>query len=356
MSGTLEKNIISPPEASGVVQSGFDFIDGLLPFGSVFPVKSNDGKDTVTWQKIIPPKETDAMKFRAWDAEAAHGKTVAQSGENYTGLIPLSKMGHISERDVINHTGDSTWLHDKAVEILTQLGQEAAVRIELARIAAMVDAKITVEENGLKANTWTFDRPTSISKLTPAKVWSDVKSDPVTDVQKWVDAIKKERGRTPGAALTTSKVIDALRTNESFITEYTGVSLANSKPRLTRAEVLDVLRTACGLADVRMIDVLYTDLEVNNGFKMPVDTNTLIPNGTFIMFPSFNDTGLGFTASGPTAEGQDPEYGINKSVNDGFIGAMFSGGAPVKYDLWANGTMMPILQEAVSTAKASVLG
>ena len=102
MSGTLEKNIISPSEASGVVQSGFDFIDGLLPFGSVFPVKSNDGKDTVTWQKIIPPKETDAMKFRAWDAEAAHGKTVAQSGENYTGLIPLSKMGHISERDVIN--------------------------------------------------------------------------------------------------------------------------------------------------------------------------------------------------------------------------------------------------------------
>ena len=150
MSGTLEKNIISPSEASGVVQSGFDFIDGLLPFGSVFPVKSNDGKDTVTWQKIIPPKETDAMKFRAWDAEAAHGKTVAQSGENYTGLIPLSKMGHISERDVINHTGDSAWLHDKAVEIFTQLGQEAAVRIELARIAAMVDAKITVEENGLK--------------------------------------------------------------------------------------------------------------------------------------------------------------------------------------------------------------
>ena len=120
--------------------------------------------------------------------------------------------------------------------------------------------------------------------------------------------------------------------------------------------MLDVLRTACGLADVRMIDVLYTDLEVNNGFKMPVDTNTLIPNGTFIMFPSYNDTGLGFTASGPTAEGQDAEYGINKSVNDGFIGAMFSGGAPVKYDLWANGTMMPILQEAVSTAKASVLG
>ena len=77
-----------------------------------------------------------------------------------------------------------------------------------------------------------------------------------------------------------------------------------------------MLRTACGLADVRMIDVLYTDLEVSNGFKMPVDTNTLIPNGTFIMFPSFNDTGLGFTASGPTAEGQDAEYGINKSVND----------------------------------------
>lgn len=355
MSGTLEKNIISPAEASGVVQAGFDFVNATLPFGAVFPIKSNEGRDTVTWQKIIPPKETDAMKFRAWDAEATHGSTVSQTGENYTGLIPLSKMGHISERDVINHTGNTTWLHDKAVEIFTQLGQEAAVRIELARIAALVDAKITVDENGVKANTWTFDRPNSISRLAPAAVWSDVKSDPVTDVQNWVNAIRKERGRTPGAALTTSKVVDALRTNESFITEYTGVSLANSKPRLTRAEVLDVFRTSCGLSDVRMVDVLYTDLETANGFKMPVDVNTLIADGTFILFPSYNDTGLAFTASGPTAEGQDPEYEINKNVNDGFIGAMFSGGAPVKYDLWANGTMMPILQEAVSTAKASVL-
>ncbi|MBT1161213.1 major capsid protein [Bifidobacterium sp. SO1] len=355
MSGTLEKNIISPAEASGLVQGGFDFVNNLLPFSSVFPVKSNNGQTTVTWTKIIPPKETDAMKFRAWDGEAAHGKTSTSTGENYTGLIPLSKMGHISERDVITHTSDSNWIHDKASEIFTQLGQEAAVRIELARITAMVDAKITVDENGIKQNTWTFERPNTLSKLTPETVWSDVKSDPVTDVLKWVDKIRDERGRAPGAVLTTSKVIDALRLNESFITEYTGVSLANSKPRLTREEVLDVLRTACGLSDVRMIDLIYRDLEIDNGFKMPVDVNAMIPDGTFLMFPSYNDSSLGFTASGPTVEGQDPEYEINKSVNDGFVGAMFSGGAPVKYDLWANGTMMPILQEAVSTAKASVL-
>lgn len=355
MSGTLEKNIISPAEASGLVQGGFDTVNNLLPFGKVFPVKSNDGLTTVSWQKVLLPKETDAMKFRAWDGEAAHGKTVTQSGENYTGLIPLSKMGHISERDVINHAGDSTWLNTKASEIFYQLGQGAAVRIEIARIAALYDAKITVEENGLKAQTWTFDRPTALGKLAPAKLWSDPTADPVTDVQKWVEAIRKERGRIPGAVLTTSKVIDALRVNETFRTELSGDSLDHSKTRLTRAEVLDVLRTSCGLTDVRMIDLLYQDLEIDNGLKLPVDTNALIAPGTFIVFPSYNDLNLGFTASGPTVEGQDPEYGINKSVNDGFIGAMFAGGAPVKYDLWANGTMMPILQEAVSTGKATVL-
>lgn len=350
----LEKNIISPAEASGDVQAGFDYLNNLLPFSQVFPVKSNDGLTTVAWTPVIPGKTTDMMKFRAWDAEADYGKTSEATAESYTGLIPLSKMGHITERDLIGHVGDNQFLHDKAEETFTRLGQEAAARIELARITAMIDAKIVIEDNGMK-NTYTFQRPTALSNMTPAKLWSDPTADPGQDITDWRETIRRQKGRAPRAVLTTTKVIDALRTNEYFIQKFYGRSLADSPKRLERTEVINVLMAVGDFTEIRMIDDLYLNLELDSGVKLPYDVNTLIPDSTFLMFPAFNDTGLGFTASGPTAEGQNPEYGINKSVNDGFVGAMFADGAPVKYDLWANGTMMPILQEAVSTAKASVL-
>ena len=65
---------------------------------------------------------------------------------------------------------------------------------------------------------------------------------------------------------------------------------------------------------------------------------------------------MGATLSGPTAEAQNSEYEINKSVNDGLIGAMLSHQAPLNYDIWVNGNYLPILKEAVSTFKADVLG
>ena len=114
--------------------------------------------------------------------------------------------------------------------------------------------------------------------------------------------MRKNKGRTPHAAFTTSKVIDALRVNEQFRQEVSGMDLAHSKPQLTRDEVLGVLASQLQLNDVRMLDLEYENLELDGGFKMDVDTTTLIPDATFVMLPSFNDPTLGFTASGPTAE------------------------------------------------------
>lgn len=356
MAGNLEKSIISPATASGLVQSGFDAINEILPLGAVFPVKSNGGEKVVRWNKVVPAVKSEIVEFRAWDGEAGHGKNVTVSDEEYTGLIPLSKMSHISEYDIVNHSGDAEWLRSHSEQEFVRLGREAAARIELARIALLKDAKITVSENGIKGNTWTFERPSALSNLKPATSWDDDKSDPFTDIRKWRDKMKQQYGRPSQAAITTTSVIDALCTNEWMRTKFANTSITYAPARLDREEVLQVLASSCGLRDVRMIDDLYSNLEYEHKFRMPVDDmSTLIGEGTFIMFPAFHDTGLGFTASGPTAEAGDPSYEINKTVNDGFIGAMYSSSAPVKYDLWVNGTMMPILQEAVSTMNASVL-
>lgn len=353
---TLDKSIITPSEASGIAQAAFDTVNSLLPFSNVFPMKSNDGQTTVSWTPVIPADATSAVDFRAWDAEVGYGVSTSKTAEEYTGLIPLSKKMHITERELIGHVGDTTYLRNKAEEHIDQLGTEAAIRAELARIEVAMNATYTINSKNLH-NKYTFHRPNALDNLKPgdSKKWSDDSSTPLIDIENWVEAIKKQHGRVPGAAFTTSSVIDALRTNEEFRTALSGSSLTNSKTRLTRNEVLDVLRSEANLTDVRMIDVMYSDLERDHGIVLPVDINTLIPSNTFVMLPSFNDTSLGFTADGPTVEATDAEYGINKSVNDGLIACMLSDQAPVSYDVYVNGSLMPILVQAVSTAKATVL-
>ena len=348
MMATVEKTIISPAEASGVAQASFEDTNNLLPFHEAFPLQGNDCATVVSWSPVIPASKTDAMGFRAWDAEAGYGRSQTTTGEEHTGLIPLSKKMHITERELIDHVGDSAYLSDKAAAHIAQLGMEAAVTAELARIDILVNAKYKIDALN---STYSFNRPAVLGNLAPTKQWAD----PVADIEAWVKTIRKQNGRTPAAAFTTSNVIDALRTNEVFRTAASGSSLANSKTRLNRAEVLDVLASECYLTDVRMVDVMYTQLEQENGLLLPVDVNTLIPDGAFIMMPSFNDPTLGFTAMGPTVEANDPEYGINRTPNEGLIAALLSDNAPVSYDVYVNGSLMPILAQSVSTGKATVL-
>ena len=350
----LDKEIFPPSEASEVAQSGFDYVNGILPFSSMFPMQSNDGEWTVSWTPNLPTLATKAMQRRALDAEIGHQSMVEQSAEQHTVLIVLSGIDHITDRDIATHANDKQFIHDKAELKTEHLGQTAGVTIELERINAMMNAKITIQENGANVS-YTFGRPTRQQDQVPTVLWNDPKADPISDVQAWIDVMRKNKGRVPHAAFTTSKVIDALRTNELFRTEISGLSLENSKVKLSRDEVLSVLASQLGLTDVRMLDLEYEDLELDGGFKMDVDTTTLIPDKTFVMFPAFNDPSLGFTASGPTAEAQNSEYEINKSVNDGLVGALISHQAPANYDIWVNGTALPILQDAVSTFKANVL-
>lgn len=350
----LDKDIFSPSEATEVAQSGFDYVNGLLPFSSMFPIKSNDGEWTVSWTPNLPTLATKAMQRRALDAEIGHTSQKEQNAEQHTGLIPLSGMDHITERDMAKHANDKQFIHDKAEAKTEHLGQTAGVTLELERISAMMNGKITVQENGLNV-VYSFGRPAKQHDQVPGVLWSDPTSNPIDDIQGWVETMRKNKGRVPHAAFTTSAVIDKLRSNELFRQEISGMDLAHSKTRLSRDEVLQVLATQSQLTSVVMLDLEYENLELDGGFKMDVDTTTLIPDKTFVMFPSFNDPTLGFTASGPTAEAQNAEYEINKSVNDGLIGIMTSHQAPANYDIWVNGTALPILQDAVSTFKANVL-
>ena len=350
----IDKSIITPSEASEVVQSGFDFVNAILPFASVFPMRSNEGLWTVDWTPNVQNAAVNPMQRRALDAEVEHINRSTSTHEMHTGLLPMSGMDHITERDMSMHATDTVWLRSRAEQGFEELGRMAAVTIELERVNALITGKIVINEKGVN-NTYSFGRPTKQQSQSPATKWNVATADPASDVDAWNQTIRKAGGRVCHAALTTSAVIDALRTND-LIRAYTYQTSAElAPPRLTRQQVMDYLEQNCGLTDIRLVDVMYEDLELDNGFKMNADLSDMIPDKTFVMFPSFNDPTLGFTADGPTAEGSNPAYELNKTVNQGMVGVLLSHEAPANYDIWANGTALPVLTDAVSTFEADVL-
>ena len=350
----IDKTIIPPSEATEIAQAGHDYVNGILPLAKIFPVRSNEGQWVASWTPVVPKSSTRAMQHRALDAEVSHTSSVTSTAEVHAGLLPLSGMDHISERDITSHSNDTAWIHDKAESKFEALGQQAGVAEELERLQGLVSGIVTVKGNGADMK-YSFDRPAKQQDVKPSVLWDDVKSNPADDIEAWVKIMRKNYGRKPHAAATTGVVIDALRANEFFRTQVSGMDLEHSKTKLSRDEVLDVLRTQSGLTDVLLVDEAYEDLKLDNTFSMDADISKVFPDKTFILLPSFNDSTLGATMSGPTSEAQNAEYEINKSVNDGLIGAMLTHQAPLNYDIWVNGTYLPILFEAVSTFKADVL-
>lgn len=110
----IDKTIIPPSEATEVAQAGHDYVNDILPLSNIFPVTSNGGGWTASWTPVIPKSKTRAMKHRALDAEIGHTKSETSTAEIHTGLLPLSGMDHISERDIAKHQDDTAYIHDQA--------------------------------------------------------------------------------------------------------------------------------------------------------------------------------------------------------------------------------------------------
>lgn len=168
----IDKTIIPPSEATEVAQAGHDYVNGILPLSNIFPVTSNGGDWTASWTPVIPKSKTRAMKHRALDAEIGHTKSETSTAEIHTGLLPLSGMDHISERDIAKHQDDTAYIHDQAEAKFEALGQQAGVTEELERLQCLVTGKVVIKENGVDV-TYSFKRPGNQQDVKPTTTWDN---------------------------------------------------------------------------------------------------------------------------------------------------------------------------------------
>ncbi|KFI57522.1 hypothetical protein BCUN_1870 [Bifidobacterium cuniculi] len=338
-----------------MVDNVFKSVNSALPFSSVFPLVDNDGKENVTWTPNQPLELVDMVDFRGWDAEVGYGKSVSQTGEKLAPLMPLGKRMHVSERDIIGHVNDKSWLRERFSDYFGRLATEVAVRMEMLRVSALVNAKFDVNINGQKV-PYDFGRDATLSGVKPTKNWGTKTSTPVDDIKAWRNLLVAVNGVLPEAVITTRKVMDTLATNAQIIQLATKTNETTMPTMVSDNDVRNVLESYCGLTEIRLIDEAYKSFQTTYAMRLPSFVNTLLPEGTFLMFSSFNDSALGATFVGPTGEAESAEYGLNKSVNTGLVGAVLSDTAPLRYDTYITGTMMPILVQSNNTFQASVLG
>lgn len=349
---TVDSSLISPAEATSIVQGEMQALNENLPLAPALPDVSNGTKLTVEWTPNNLQDRPDGAHFGAWDAEPERSKTQSVFSSKHAELLPLRKTQDITERNMIDNIAQSDdWKRQKAEANLTLAALEIEWRLEKARYDIITTGKLVIDENGVKG-TLDFGRDADLTvNLTAAKKWSGADTDPYKDIKGWIKQLTdKDDGAAPTAVLTSSSVIDALSENPKFIQNCYGVAASTLPTTISREQVIATL-AKLGLTDVRMVDLEYRTL----GYKRDSGINDFYAKNTFTLLPALDSPELGFTAIGPTVEGNASDYGISTADGSGFIGLVGRQEMPVRYASYVNGSAMPVLVMPNTTLHAAVL-
>lgn len=238
--------------------------------------------------------DPDVAQYRAFDTEAGIAKRpgIARvSGE----LPPLSRKVRLGEEDRLRLnsllSGGGNGTADQRIQAIFDdagnMARSVQARITQAVGQALYDGRVIIAENGLSA-TVDFGIPAG-HRVTAGTVWSNVASDPITDMTSWKQTYIDTNGVEPGVMVTSTTVVNYLLKN----TILKGMGgLGNLVGPILRRNTLDVIVQELGLP---MIMVDDTTVRVDG-----VATR-VIPANRVVMLPMPEEP-LGSTLYGITAE------------------------------------------------------
>jgi hypothetical protein len=307
------------------------------------------GDMDVAWD--IVNRTNRAAMFRSYDAESPVGKRDSFSRARVS-LPPISQKTPVGEYErlkleQIRSGGDNRNRLVEAIYDDADINTNAIrARLELARGDVLTDWKFTLSgENGLTLEA-DFGMPSGHNPV-PSALWSNHStSDPIADLQTWVQVYTDSAGEAPGRLLTSRTVIGHMLMNEKVRT-YLG-SLAGTPQMVTRTQLNSVL-DAFELPPIVTYDTTI-DVDGVSTRPIPVDRVMLLPA---------NPRDLGMTAWGVTAEAlelagqQNP--GLSFSEAPGLVGVVLRDGDPVRIWTKVAAISMPIITDPRKLLVADVL-
>lgn len=270
----------------------------------------------------------EAGTYRSYDAEAplASRPGIAKTlGE----LPPLSRKIRLGEYDRLKARNLDADISSHIYSDVERLTRALAARMELARGDALVNGKVSIAENGVKAVA-DYGRAAG-NVVTAAIYWTDVaNATPLTNLQGWGDIYNAVNGTYPGLYVTAKKNLALLMRNTELRNLIYPTGSAASLVRLD--DVYSIL-TSYGLASIETYDVQVR--------VAGVDTRVL-PDNVVLMLPAPGSTDasqLGRCLWGTTLEASEPGYGLAGS-EAGIVAGTMSTWDPVA--LWTKAAAIGI--------------
>lgn len=231
-----------------------------------------------------------AASIHDFDTEAEIGSRIANKQELELSLI--KRKMQLKETDIIalenpRTKAEQDYLVGQVYNDIDQLVAGVRARVEAMRMEVLAAGQVTVKENGLNF-TLDYHVPTEHKEaLTGTNVWTNENSDPLADIERWIDALDTK----PTRALTSRKIYRALATHPKIIAAIFG----KDSGRVVSQADLDAFMETHGYPVIRTYDEKYKVQEANGTYT----TKKYFPENKFAMF---NDDLLGETLYGPTAE------------------------------------------------------
>lgn len=231
-----------------------------------------------------------AASIHDFDTEAEIGSRIANKQELELSLI--KRKMQLKETDIIalenpRTKAEQDYLVGQVYNDIDQLVAGVRARVEAMRMEVLASGQVTVKENGLNF-TLDYHVPDEHKEaLTGTNVWTNENSDPLADIERWIDTLDTK----PTRALTSRKIYRALATHPKIIAAIFG----KDSGRVVSQADLDAFMETHGYPVIRTYDEKYKVQEANGTYT----TKKYFPENKFAMF---NDDLLGETLYGPTAE------------------------------------------------------
>src|SRR5699024_10649580 len=128
-------------------------------------------------------------------------------------------------------------------------------------------------------------------ELSGTDIWSDAGSNPLEDIERFVDTVVESTGTTPSRILTSRKVFNTLKRHD---TVRSGIYGVNSARLVTNGE-LNAFLSEQGLPSIGTDDRVYRVERIDGSYV----TKRYFPENTLVVMPG---EALGNTVYGVTAE------------------------------------------------------
>ena len=330
---------------SAAARVAYNMITSKMPLAPWFPARTNPGLDFAFDRRVA--SGADVAEFRDFDAENTLGQTFGNARLSGT-LPPIGRNYRLLEYEQAQFYNEGKKNAATAQYLMERVGDGAraiARRLEQARIDAVLNGSVTLNENGVSAIV-DFARDASLTEtLAGADLWSAATSDPVADIEGWMEAARDVSGVLPTTALVSHNVYEAMRTNAALLdVAYAG--MASVGTRIRRDDLVTVVGTETGLLSVVDMDRAYAipDLDMGNPW----------PDNKFVLVSS-PGAAFGRTEFGIVPMATDPKFGISEADRSGLFSYAFD--HDNVFGLWAsiNALAIPTMPGVNMTFVANVL-